>query len=176
LWDDTLLQSFLHSGHYPYLYYALDRIPAGRYADYMPDILQLLDEGSVFVTQYAIEKIPAVIFEDEDWQEKLVNRYQHLNYKSQGKMIQRLQEVPVSGKTMNVLCEQLDKLSESQLDEMLQLFAKNKAAMPEKTIDQIVALVYHDNPIYAEKGYEALKALELKSKKAKKAINSYENK
>ncbi len=176
LWNDTLLQYFLHSTHYPYIYYALDRIPASQFVNYMPDILQLLDEESVFVAQYIIEKIPAAIFEDEGWQVKLVGRFENLNYKSQDKMIQRLQEVTVSGESMDLLSEHLDNLSENQLDQMLHLFTKNKAALSENTLDKIITLVYHTNPIYAEKGYETLKALELKSKKAKKAINNYENK
>ncbi len=174
LWNEVLLQNFLHSTHYPYLYYALDRIPAGQYPDYMPDILALLDEGGVFVSQYAIDKIPITIFENEVWQGKLVGRFENLNYKSQDKMLQKLQEVKVSGKSMDLLSGQLDELSQSQLDEMLSLFKKNKTSLSEIAVDHIVALVNHENPIYAEKGYETLKALGLKKKKAKKAISSYE--
>jgi hypothetical protein len=176
LWNEALLQNFLQSGHYPYLYYALDHIPVSQYADYMPDILPMLDEENVFVARYAIEKIPFAIFEDENWQISLVNRYPHLNYKSQDKLLQRLKSVPVTGESMNLLSQQLDQLSEHQLDEMLALFIQNKTALSENTVDQIVALVYHDNAMYAEKGYETLQKLQLKSKKTEKAINNYENK
>jgi hypothetical protein len=176
LWSENLLQNFLQSGHYPYLYYALDHIPVSQYADYMTAVLPMLDEENVFVAQYAIEKIPSAIFEDASWQISLIKRYPHLNYKSQDKMLQRLQEVPVTGESMNLLSQQLDKLSENQLDKMLNLFIQNKTALSENTVDQIVALVYHDNAMYAEKGYETLQKLELKSKTAEKAINTYENK
>lgn len=175
LWDDSLLENFLHSDNYHYHYYALDHIPPDQYQIYMPAILRLIEKGSVFVAQYAIEKLPAAIFEDKGWQLALVQQYDQLSYRLRGKMIQRLQQVNMYGEGMDLLSQQLDALSESQLKEMMYLFIKNEASLHENTVDQIVELIYHDNPIYAEKGYQALKELSLKNKMIREAIKNYKN-
>lgn len=176
LWNDTLLQSFLASDHYPYQYYALDQLSEQQYQVYQSEILRLITAESIFVSLYAMDKAPASLYEDLAWQEALLAQYDKFSYRQQDKLLQKLQKADLSGESMHLLAGHMSGMNEKQLDAVLQLLTENKDAMLDKTVPLLVDLVQHSNPVFAKKAYQALQALKLKNRQAQQAIKDFEYK
>ena len=173
LFDEALLKTFLRSGNHHYPYYALDRLSGDQYATYMPEIMALLDTGSVFVARYALKKIPDKIYADAQWQLALVRQFEQADYATQDLLLQQLTSVALRPESLDVLSQQLDKLSEQQLQAMRLLLVNNQASLSEKTIDRVVQLANHTNPIYAQQGYQTLQQLSPSNQQAKAALKTY---
>jgi len=174
IWNEDLLKDFLRSGNYHYQYHALDQLSTEQYIDYMPEILRMIDGESVFVSLYTLNHLPAQALENEQWQLALAQSYQDLSYRCQNKLLERFEEVELGGQSMEILTSATKTMNESQLETMLGLFQKNKASLTDETIRLLTGLLTHDNPVYAEKGYQAIKAMAPKNKAARKAIKDYE--
>ncbi|MEQ9441347.1 MAG: hypothetical protein RIG62_20045 [Cyclobacteriaceae bacterium] len=159
LFDQSLLEHFLASDNYRYHYYALDALTEKQYATYMPQLMQIIDRGSIFVARYALNKIPDAIYADPQWQLVITEQFPKADFTTQQLLLKRLQSVPVSGESLSILAQQLDQLSEQQLQGVLRLMIDNQASLREDAVDQIVQLVHHANPIYAEQAYKALQQL-----------------
>lgn len=174
LLDEALLKSFLRSDNHHYPYYVLDQLSDEQYAAYMPDIIRLIETGSVFSARYAITKIPSEIYGDLRWQLVLVQQFERADYKTQDALLQKLASVALRTESLDVLSPQLDQRSEQQLEQILMLLVANPASLSPKTIARLGELAQHSNPIYAKLGYQALQQLAIDNAQAKKALKTYE--
>jgi hypothetical protein len=173
LWNKDLLMHFLNSDNYNYQYHALDQFSAEQYQEYMPEILHLLDGERVFVTLYVLNHLPEQLLENEQWQLALAKRYPNLSYRIQTKLLERLNEIKLSGTSMEILADAINSMNGNQLETVLGIFQKNKVSLTDKTIRQLTALL-DQNSLYADKAYQAIKAMQLKDKEVRQAMQDYE--
>lgn len=173
LWNKDLLKHFLDSDNHHYQYYALDQLTAEQYEEYMPEILRMFDGERVFVTLYVLNHLPEQLLENEQWQLALTKRYPNLSYRIQNKILERLIQVELSGESMEMLADAMSSMNGSQLETVLGIFQKNKVSLTDKTILKLTALLNQDN-LYADKAYQALKAMQLKDKEVRQAMQDYE--
>nr|WKN37240.1 hypothetical protein K4G66_00770 [Tunicatimonas sp. TK19036] len=174
LFDQALLEHFLASDNYRYHYYTLDALTEKQYATYMPQIMSIIKNGSLFVARYALNKIPDTIYADPEWQLALVEQFPEADFTTQQLLLKRFQSLEMGSESLRVLSQQLDQLSEQQLQEALLLMINNQSALDDNTMNRIVQLVHHENPIYAEQAYEALQQLSVNNDQVKSALKHYE--
>ena len=159
LLDEALLKSFLRSGNHHYPYYALDHLPDSQYAAHMPEIIRLIETGSVFVARYALNKIPNQIYDDAHWQLALVGQFAAADYTAQNQLLQKLTSATLYSESLNLLTQQLDQLSEQQLQTMRPLLLNNRSSLSPEALDRITQLATHTNPVYARQGRQWLQQL-----------------
>lgn len=173
--NQDLLHQFLASDHYPYHYYALDRLSSDQFADYMPQVIELVKHSSIFVARYALEKIPKSIYLDSLWQKQLILQFPDADFNAQQLLLQKLKTVPVASSSLVVLASHLDKLSEQQLTEVLALMTKNHQNLNSTSITEIIELLDNSNPVYHQPAYQALKKLSALSSQAQQALKQHES-
>ncbi|MEK6481499.1 hypothetical protein WJR50_28405 [Catalinimonas sp. 4WD22] len=173
LWNKDLLKHFLDSDNYPYQYYALDQLTAEQYEEYMPEILRMIDGERVFVNLYVLNHLPEQLLENKPWQLALAKRFPNLSYRIQNKLLERLIQVELRGESMEILADAMSSMNGNQLETVLGIFQKNKVSLTDKTIRKLTALLEQDN-LYADKVYQALKAMQLKDKEVRQAMQHYE--
>jgi hypothetical protein len=171
---EDLINQFLASDHYPYHYYALDQLKPEQFSEYMPQVIRLIDESSIFVARYALNKIPESIYQDSVWQRQLVQQFPDADFNAQQLLLKKLQSVPVASSSLEVLASHLDQLSEQQLTQVLDLMTNNPQQLNDASIGKIIQLLDHANPVYHQLAYPALKKLSAYSPLAQKALNHHE--
>ncbi len=172
--DEDLLQQFFASDYYPYHYYAIDQLKPEQFFEYMPQLIRLVKESSIFVVRYALNKIPTSIYQDSDWQNQLVQQFPDIDFNAQQLLLKKLQSVPLASSSMEVLAYHLDQLSEQQLTQVLGLMTDNPQQVNKASIDKIVLLLDHTNPVYHQPAYQALKELSAYNSQAQQALNDHE--
>lgn len=174
LFDENLLRHFLSSDNYDYQYYALDALEEAQYAEYMPLVMPIVADGSVFVARYALKTIPEEIYADPEWQAALVAEFAEADYTTQQILLQRFQSVPLAPGSLSLLARQLAQLSEQQLEQVLQLMVSNREQLPDEAVDHLVGLMQGADPIRAEPAYRALQQLSATHKGVRSALHQYE--
>jgi len=114
MFGDQMLVEMLRSDYYHYQYYALTKIPAEATEKYLPELVRLVASGDEYVPFFAVEKLPKGIWENENYQLKLVEMIGSLNFEMQNEIINRLKGIPLSGEAKSILKNVLPKLTEQQ--------------------------------------------------------------
>jgi len=172
--NEDLLEQLLASNHYPYHYYVLDQLTPEQFTNYMPQVIRLVEESSIFVARYALDKIPEFIYQDSLWQSQLVQQFPDLDFNAQQLLLKRLPSVSLASSSLEVLADHLNRLSEQQLTQVLNLITDNPQKLTPASIEKIVRLLDHTNPVYHQPAYQALKKLSGYSSLAQQALNHHE--
>lgn len=112
--DDSLLVQMLRSEDYHYQYYALTKIPIDATNKYLPELMHLVAIGDEYVPFFAVEKLPAHIWKEKDYQLKLVGMIGNLNFEMQNEIINRLKGIPLTPESVAELQNVSPKLTDQQ--------------------------------------------------------------
>lgn len=124
--NDTLLLQMLRSDDYHYQYYALNKIPTEATEKYLPELMRLVASGDEYVPFFAVEKLPAYVWKDSDYQQKLIGMLGSLNFEMQNEIINRFKGVSLSTEAARQLTEFLPKLTGQQKAKVLLLLKANQ--------------------------------------------------
>lgn len=124
--DDALLVQMLRSDEYHYQYYALTKIPANATDKYLPELIHLVANGDEYVPFFAVEKLPAHVWKDANYQLKLVEMIGSLNFEMQNEIINRFKGIPLSNETLGQLTNISPKLTEQQKSKVKSLLQANQ--------------------------------------------------
>lgn len=175
IWNNNLLNQFLDSDHYPYHYYALDRLSEDKFVRYLPEIIRLMNESSIFVSRYAINKFPTALCQDSVGQTALVQRFATTDFRTQEVILEKIRAVPLYEPSLALLVEHLDKLSEQQVHQILNMVLANADRLSNKILDPMVALLDHPNPVYAKLVWQTLQSLSQQYTQLTTIVQNYEN-
>ncbi|MEM9829315.1 MAG: hypothetical protein AAF944_01680 [Bacteroidota bacterium] len=174
LWNEELLQQFLQSDQYPYHYYALDHLSDEQFAYYLPQVMRLMEESSVFVSRYAIQKFPEALGQDSVAQLVLTEQFPEADFTTQNLILEKLAPVPLHTSSLEVLSQPLEQLSEQQLKTVLDLLQKNAQNLSEESLLHLTDLLGHTNPAYARLAYQTVQSLSQQYHHLTNTLHNYE--
>ncbi len=155
--DDGLMVQLLGSDNYHYQYYALNRITEANNSNYLPQIIRLISEGTAYVPYFAVEKIPIESWESPDDQAKIISLIKGLNFEMQNELLNRITAAHLHENALNVLISTMEELKESQQIKALNIVAKNKTRISDKSKSQLLKLLKHPNKEIASQANSILK-------------------
>ena len=126
MFNDTLLVQMLRSDEYHYQYYALTKIPAEATDKYLPELMRLVASGDEYVPFFAVEKLPAHVWKDSEYQKKLIDMIGNLNFEMQNEIINRLKGIRLKNEALGQLTNILPKLTEQQKVKVISLLKANQ--------------------------------------------------
>jgi hypothetical protein len=132
--EQTLVR-FLQSDHYPYQYWALERIQAqGKENEppFVAALLELLRGKNIFLASHLIEALPETVFASEARQRWLWETYLQSPYRMQMDILDRLHSLPLHSPLVTQLLKQLEASNPAQQQAILSVLEKQAALSKEQ--------------------------------------------
>ena len=169
-----LINKFLLSDNYHYHYEALDYLVSTGYEGHLPELVRMLNNSDPFVTRMAVSQFPQAWLENEQFQLAVTALIDHFDYRAQEIWLERMQEVQVTAATLELVCGKLDRFSENQLLQLLELCDKNRSRLNNTSVTQLGSLLEHERVTVAQGTYRILEKLSEENKTVKKILRHYE--
>ncbi len=172
--DPALIKKFLLSDNYHYHYEALDYLISMGYEGHLPELIEMLKKNDSFVTRMAVSHFPQEWLEQEHFLLQVTALLDQLDYRAQEIWLDRMQEVQVTAATLELVTGKLDRFSENQLHQLLELCDKNRSRLNNTSVTQLGSLLEHERVTVAQGTYQILEKLSDENNTAKKILRNYE--
>lgn len=171
-----LVNKFLLSDNYHYHYHALEYLFQVGFEGHFDEMIGMLRNKDTYVTRMAINRFP------DSWMDKLSFVYEvtasmdHYDFYAQKFWLERLRETNLNSETLELLTTKLNRFSDKQLFDILEICDRNRSQLSRKNIRELSSLLHHDRNAIKNETYSILEILSLENKTARKIIHAYENK
>ncbi len=170
--DETLVR-FLQSGHYPYQYWALERIQTQGKENEQPFAAALLAQlrgRNIFLARHMLEVLPESLFASEARQQWLWETYQQSPYRMQMDILDRLRTLSLRSALVTQLLQELEASNPAQQRAILSVLEKQAALSKEQ---QDLALSYLQQGKWEEPLLRLLASQSNPAAATKKALKKY---
>lgn len=175
LFTKELLEKMFASDNLHYQYYALNNLPAGNTAGYLPAVIRLIAAGKDYVPFFAIEKVPAEVWSAAAYQPELVSLLGKVDFNMQNELLNKLQSQLLSEAALQALATRLKPLQEKQQLKALEILARHQPALNQKSLLLMVPLLQHPNPELASQVRQLLRAGAEKYRRVQKKLQAQNN-
>lgn len=141
-YETVVLPQFLSSNNHHYQYWAIDKSVSHQktIASFLPQVMDIIRGGNIFTARYAIEKLPAYVFNSSDTlQSWLWLVYKQSSYTLQSAILKKLKQIEISEALALSLSRELPNTNEEQFSSMVALLTNRQTL----SVDTITELAKH---------------------------------
>lgn len=172
--NDALLHQFMADSNYNYHYFALDQVleDGQLEQEFLPDVLQMIQGENIFTARYAIRELPASVLAEKTLQTKLWKTYQNSQYALQMDILKKFKGIQLNDALILEISQNLGNTNEEQFSQWLAILS-NQNDLPDEAMQNIAKFMEEPNTVYAQKAYETLENMPVKSGIIKKQLKTY---
>lgn len=159
LLNDELKKYMLRSGRNTYQHYVLRELPPEKLKAFTPDMIALLSSKDEFVPLFALDKIPVELWKDPATQQLLLSHFGHSHLEIQNTLLIKFKDIKLQTSSLKVLLNNLDKLSDSQIDKIFNIMTNNTESIDGQLKKELSILSNHSKSIIAQRANELLKRI-----------------
>ncbi|WP_339924483.1 hypothetical protein [uncultured Cyclobacterium sp.] len=171
-YSDEQLFNFLEGGHYPYQYWAIEKVLAkGLEKDdkIAKAMLQILRSDNIFLARHLIAVLPIEVYSSRERQLQLWETLENSQYRLQMDLFDKLNDLSLHPEIQNKLLIGLNEANPAQQRKILTVL-QNQSNL--NRAEQILALNYLAEGKWAPEMEALLKGQEKLDKKVKKQLNT----
>ena len=141
--------------------------------DFLSDVQSIVEGKNIFVARYALDKIPASMFEaSSGLQEWLLHVFASASYPMQMALLDKFEELPLTIQVTTALARHLARTNEEQFERILQLLSKQEE-LHNDAIREMTRTLASAERSRAVRMYQMLEGMDIRDPEVRKQLKKH---